>query len=390
MIQITNKKDCSGCGACANICPKNCIRMERDEMGFAYPVVDADSCINCGRCEVVCPILNPAKENSPRAVLGAKNRDEAVRSTSSSGGTFFELAKATISRGGIVYGCALDEKLVARHIGVDTVDDLSALKGSKYVQSDVGTIYREVKKYLTEGREVLYSGTPCQIAGLKNYLGKEYDKLLLIDVLCHGVPSPGVFEDYLAYLGERFGSRPISVNFRNKEKSWKRLYFEVIFENGKRYFTFCGYDRYMSMFLNNISLRPSCYDCRFTTVNRQGDITLGDFWGIGRKYPERDDDKGISLIIVNTEKGERAYGEIVTNLDAFDSDIDTAKAGQLILYASVKKHTRYDEFFRLYEEKGIKEAVEATVYIPGKIKQKYYMLKRFALDIARKILKKGY
>ena len=390
MIQITDKKDCSGCGACANICPKNCIRMERDEMGFAYPTVDTDVCINCGRCETVCPILNPAKENSPRAVLGAKNRDESVRSTSSSGGTFFELAKATISRGGIVYGCALDENLVARHIGVEAVDGLSALKGSKYVQSDVGTTYREAKKQLIEGREVLYSGTPCQIAGLKNYLGKEYDNLLLVDVLCHGVPSPGVFEDYLGYLADKFGSKPVSVNFRNKEKSWKRLYFEVKFENGKRYFTFCGYDRYMSMFLNNISLRPSCYDCHFTTVNRQGDITLGDFWGIGRKYPERDDDKGISLIIVNTEKGEKAYGEIAERMDAFDSDIDTAKAGQLILYASVKKHTRYDEFFRLYEEKGIKEAVEATVYIPGKIKQKYYMLKRFALDIARKILKKGY
>ena len=390
MIQITDKKNCSGCGACANICPKNCISMQRDEMGFAYPVVDADSCINCGRCEVVCPILNPAKENNPKAVIGAKNRDEAVRSTSSSGGTFFELAKATISRGGIVYGCALDEKLVARHIGVETVEGLSALKGSKYVQSDVGTTYREAKKQLIEGREVLYSGTPCQIAGLKNYLGKEYDNLLLVDVLCHGVPSPGVFEDYLGYLADKFGSKPVSVNFRNKEKSWKRLYFEVKFENGKRYFTFCGYDRYMSMFLNNISLRPSCYDCRFTTVNRQGDITLGDFWGIGRKYPERDDDKGISLIIVNTEKGEKAYGEIAERMDAFDSDIDTAKAGQLILYASVKKHSRYDEFFRLYEEKGIKEAVETTVYIPGKIKQKYYMLKRFALDIARKILKKGY
>ena len=390
MIQIHNKKDCSGCGACANICPKNCISMERDEMGFAYPVVDADSCINCGRCEVVCPILNPAKENNPKAVIGAKNRDEAVRSTSSSGGTFFELAKATISRGGIVYGCALDENLVARHIGVEAVEGLSALKGSKYVQSDVGTTYREVKKHLTDGREVLYSGTPCQIAGLKNYLGKEYGNLLLVDVLCHGVPSPGVFEDYLGYLADKFGSKPVAVNFRNKEKSWKRLYFEVKFENGKRYFTFCGYDRYMSMFLNNISLRPSCYDCRFTTVNRQGDITLGDFWGIGRKYPERDDDKGISLIIVNTEKGERTYGEIATRLDAFESDIDTAKAGQLILYASVKKHSRYDEFFRLYEEKGIKEAVETTVYIPGKIKQKYYMLKRFALDIATKILKKGY
>ena len=359
-------------------------------MGFAYPMVDTSVCIGCGRCETVCPILNPAKENSPLAVIGAKNRDESVRRTSSSGGTFFELAKEIISRGGIVYGCALDSELVARHIGVETEEDLSALKGSKYVQSDVGATYREVKKHLIDGREVLYSGTPCQIAGLKNYLGKEYENLLLVDVLCHGVPSPGVFEDYLAYLGEKFGAKPVSVNFRNKEKSWKRLYFDVKFDNGKRYFTFCGYDRYMSMFLNNISLRPSCYDCRFTTVNRQGDITLGDFWGIGRKHPERDDDKGISLIIVNSEKGERAYGEIAEKLDAFESDIDTAKNPQHTMSASTPKNPKHEEFYSLYAEKGVKCATEAVTDIPSAPKKLYYAVMRLGLDLARKILRKGY
>lgn len=390
MIQIIDKKGCSGCSACANICPKNCIKMERDEMGFVYPKVDADVCINCGRCETVCPILTPAKENSPLSVKGAKNRDESVRRTSSSGGTFFELAKDIISRGGIVYGCALDSELVARHIGVETAEDISNLKGSKYVQSDVGETYREVKRHLMDGRAVLYSGTPCQIAGLKNYLGKDYDNLLLVDVLCHGVPSPGVFEDYLAYLGEKFGAKPVSVNFRNKEKSWKRLYFEVKFDNGKRYFTFCGYDRYMSMFLNNISLRPSCYDCRFTTVNRQGDITLGDFWGIGRKYPERDDDKGISLLILNSEKGEKAYGEISDKFDTFESDIETAKNPQHTMSASTPKNPKHEEFYRLYRDEGIKNAIEKTVYIPSKLKQKYHALRRWGLDLARKILKKGY
>ena len=359
-------------------------------MGFSYPTVDTDVCIGCGRCETVCPILNPAKENSPLSVIGAKNRDEAVRSASSSGGTFFELAKAVILRGGAVYGCALDTDLVARHVKVESVDDLSALRSSKYVQSDVGTTYREVKAALMDGREVLYSGTPCQIAGLKNYLGKEYDGLLLVDVLCHGVPSPGVFEDYLKHLGEKFGSKPVSVNFRNKEKSWKRLYFEVKFENGKRYFTFCGYDRYMSMFLNNISLRPSCYDCRFTTVNRQGDITLGDFWGIGRKYPERDDDKGISLIIVNTEKGAKAYGEIADKFDTFESDIETAKAGQKTLSSPTSKNPKHEEFYFLYAEKGVKCATEAVTDIPSAPKKLYYAVMRWGLDIVRKILRKGY
>lgn len=390
MLEKIGKKDCSGCGACANICPKNCIKMERDEFGFAYPKVDTDLCINCGRCETVCPIINPAKENSPLSVKGAKNRDESVRQTSSSGGTFFELAKGIISRGGIVYGCALDSELVARHIGVETVEELSALKSSKYVQSDVGTTYREVKKHLVDGREVLYSGTPCQIAGLKNYLGKSYDNLLLVDVLCHGVPSPGVFADYLEYLGGRFGAKPISVNFRNKEKSWKRLYFEVKFDNGKRYFTFCGYDRYMSMFLNNISLRPSCYDCRFTTVNRQGDITLGDFWGIGKRYPERDDDKGISLIILNSEKGEKAYLEIADRISAFDADLEVAKAGQKTLTSPTSKNPRHDKFYDLYAERGLKPAIERVTAVPSMPKRAYYAVMRWGLDLLRKILKKGY
>ena len=390
MINIENKTDCSGCSACANVCPKNCIKMERDEMGFSYPAVDTDVCIGCGRCETVCPILNPAKENNPLSVIGAKNCDEAVRSASSSGGTFFELAKSVISRGGIVYGCALDTDLIARHVKVEDVDGLSALRSSKYVQSDVGTTYREVNAALMDGREVLYSGTPCQIAGLKNYLGKEYENLLLVDVLCHGVPSPGVFEDYLKHLGDKFGSKPVSVNFRNKEKSWKRLYFEVKFENGKRYFTFCGYDRYMSMFLNNISLRPSCYDCRFTTVNRQGDITLGDFWGIGRKYPERDDDKGISLIIVNTEKGAKAYGEIADKFDTFESDIETAKAGQKTLSSPTSKNPKHKEFYSLYADRGVKYATEAVTDIPSAPKKLYYSVMRWGLDLARKILRKGY
>lgn len=390
MIEIHNKKDCSGCGACANICPINAIKMTADNCGFAYPVVDDALCVKCGKCVSTCPIINPAKAGEPMRVVGAKNKDESVRSSSSSGGTFFELAKAVISRGGAVYGCALDFELVARHIRVEDMDGLSALKGSKYVQSDVGTTYREVKDLLKEGREVLYSGTPCQIAGLKNYLGKGYDNLLLVDVLCHGTPSPGVFADYLDYLADKFGSKPVSVNFRNKEKSWKRLYFEVIFENGKRYFTFCGYDRYMSMFLNNISLRPSCYDCRFTSVNRQGDITLGDFWGIGRKYPERDDDKGISLIIVNSEKGAKAYSEIVGELTDFDSEIETALAGQQTLSSPTKKNPKHDEFYRLYAEKGLKPAIETVTDIPSAPKKVYYAVMRWGLDLARKFLKKGY
>lgn len=390
MILIEQVQDCCGCNACYNVCPKNCIEMRFDKCGFAYPAVKEGACIQCGRCVSVCPIQNKTVGNLPLRVLGTKNEDENIRKTSSSGGTFFELAKQTITDGGIVYGCALNADMVACHIGIEDISGLEKLKSSKYVQSDIGDTYRRAKENLLVGRKVLFSGTPCQIAGLKNYLGKEHENLLLVDVLCHGTPSPKMFADYLEYLSEKYKGKPVSVNFRQKQKGWKRLYFEVVFDNGKRYFTFSGYDRYMAMFLNNISLRPSCYECKFACEERQGDITLGDFWGIGRKYPERDDDKGISLVLINSKKGEQAYSAIIDKFDVFESDIETAKAGQRTLSTPTKKNPKHDEFYRLYAEKGVKDAVEQTVKVPGALKKAYYAVMRWALDVLRKILKKGY
>ena len=390
MLEIKREEDCCGCEACYNACPKNLIEMKFDKKGFAYPYINTSLCTNCGRCDAVCPVKNKKQGEVPFKVYGTKNKDKNVRKTSSSGGTFFELAKKVIEEGGVVYGCALNEDMVACHIAVEDVLGLEKLKSSKYVQSKIGNIYRHAKENLLLGRKVLFSGTPCQIAGLKNYLNKDYDNLLLVDVLCHGTPSPKMFEDYLDYLSKQYKGKPVSVNFRQKSKGWKRLYFEVVFDNGKRHYTFSGYDRYMAMFLQNISLRPACYDCKFACEDRPGDITLGDFWGIGKKYPERDDDKGISLILVNTKKGEQAYGDISDKFDVFESDIETAKAGQLTLSRPSKKNAKHDSFYALYAEKGIKEAVETTVKVPNIIKRAYYAVMRFALDILRKILKKGY
>ncbi len=389
-IKIINKSECCGCSACASACPKQCIEMKADSEGFIYPEVSIEQCISCGKCVKVCPIKHRKEDNSAINVYALKNKNVLTRATSSSGGAFFELASYVINNNGVVFGCAMSSELVAEHIAVRSLSELAKLKSSKYVQSDVKDTYNQTKELLDDGKIVLYSGTPCQIAGLKNYLGKDYENLILVDVLCHGVPSPRLLSDYLVGLEKKYGSKPVSVNFRSKEKSWKRLYIDVRFEDGQRHFIFCGYDRYLSMFLNNMSLRPSCYECKFAVEHRQGDITLGDFWGIGKKYPERDDDKGISLVIVNTQKGVEILNAVLNKFDYFESNIETAAKGQGTLSAPTIKNPNRDAFYKSYAENGLEAAFNEFVKIPSKPVQAYYAVMRWWLDLIRKLLKKGY
>lgn len=389
-IQIDRPERCCGCTACSQACPMSCITMKQDKEGFSYPAIDHNSCVECGRCKEVCPVLHYDGGNAPSTIFAAKNRNEHVRASSSSGGVFFELASEFIKRGGVVLGCALDENMVARHICVNNENELERLKSSKYVQSDMGQTMSEVKKLLISGKEVMFSGTPCQTAGLRNYLGKDYDNLFVIDVLCHGVPSPKLFADYLNMLSEKYHGKPVSVNFRNKQRGWKRLYMEVCFDNGKRHYMYSGYDRYEGLFLRNISLRPSCYECKFTSTERYGDITLGDFWGIGRKYPEWDDDKGISVLMLNTSKGVEAYSQIRNKFDYREESIETAKAGQRTLYAPTQKNPNRDAFYNMYSNKGCKAALETYTHVPSMPVRAYYVIMRWGLDKVRKVLKRGF
>lgn len=390
-IQINRPEKCSGCTTCIHSCPKNCITIHRDEEGFTYPRVDETSCIECGKCKAVCPINCHDAGRNPQKVLAVKNKNEAIRRTSSSGGVFYEIASRFIKTGGVVYGCVLDEKMVARHLCADNIEKLEKMKSSKYVQSDMGNTLCEIKERLITGQRVLFSGTPCQAAGLRNFLGKDYENLFVIDVLCHGVPSPKLFADYLNYLSMQYDdARPIYVNFRNKKRGWKRLYMEVKFDNGKRHYVYSGYDRYESMFLKNLSLRPSCYECKFTKSQRYGDITLGDFWGIGKKYPQWDDDKGISVVMLNTNKGITAYDQIANLFEGREEQLETARAGQRTLYAPTLKNPNRDAFYKMYIEKGCKEALENYTSVPPLAIRVYYAVMRYILDIARKALRKGY
>ena len=390
-VNIYRPERCTGCTACSSVCPKKCIQMIEDAEGFVYPTIDYKICIDCGLCSTVCPVINNNNGNSPKIVLAEKNNNEEIRQTSSSGGVFFELASKFIDDGGYVVGCALDDNMVARHIIVNDKTALEKLKSSKYVQSDMGSIFLQVKALLNDGKNVLFSGTPCQCAGLRNYLRKPYQNLFVIDVLCHGVPSPKLFADYLVYLSHQYGdAKPVSVNFRNKHRGWKRLYMEVKFDNGKRHYTYSGYDRYESLFLNNMSLRPSCYECKFTKAERYGDMTLGDFWGIGKQYPEWDDDKGISLVMINTELGQKLWESVKAQFSGRAESFDLAKAGQRTLYAPTTKNINRDGFYKMYISKGAEVALKQYTSVPSIVVRAYYAVMRKGLDIVRRVLRKGY
>ena len=389
VIEITKKEHCFGCGACSGVCPKQCIKMVPDEEGFLYPAVDKDMCINCGKCSGVCPYHN-RRTNDIQKIYATINKKPKVRSQSSSGGTFYEICKVTLEDNGVVYGCAWDENMVAKHIRVTCLKDVGRLQGSKYVQSNLNDSFKQAKEDLLAGKKVVFSGTPCQIAGLKNYLGKDYSNLLLVDVLCHGTPSPKVLAEYIKSTENRFGSKIVNMNLRDKKKSWHRLYTNIEFENGKNYFVFCGYDTYMSMFLNNMSQRPSCFECKFTTATRQGDITLGDFWGIGKHIYDMDDDKGTSMVAINTEKGAKLWKHIHENFIVVESDFVTAESGNKVFTKPPKMNSNRDEFYKDFVEKGYDFATAKWAHIPSKPKQIYYDFMRKGLDFYRLIRHKKY
>ena len=311
MVTIVNKGKCAGCHACANACPRNCINMVRDIEGFEYPVVDEGACVHCNLCNSVCPIETTQLVSGSTTVYAAVNQDEGIRLASSSGGVFTLLAERILSEGGVVFGAAFSEDFhSAHHIAIESSEELGRLRGSKYLQSRIGDTYREVRAFLEQGRSVLFSGTPCQIAGLKAYLGKEYDTLYTQDIICHGVPSPLVWDKYLVAREKESQSATRWVSFRNKENSWKSYQVQIIFENSAEYKMAGSEDLYMKGFLLDIFLRPSCYNCAFKGVERTSDVTLADFWGIQHMLPQMDDDKGTSLIMVHSAKGEELIERI--------------------------------------------------------------------------------
>lgn len=305
IIQISHDQ-CTGCGACYNKCPVNAIEMRPDTEGFLFPSIHPDRCIQCGKCLQVCPVHGPAYENVAEPECYAVMGNDDIRGKSSSGGAFTLLANWMLDRGGAVIGAAYtDDCRGVEHILVDNKEDLRKLRGSKYVQSDTGTIYREMKARLEKGIPVLFTGTPCQIAAVNSYLGKPYDLLYTVDLVCHGVPSPGVYKAFVKELEEKHGSKVKKVSFRDKSVvSWDHS-IKIDFEDGQTYARKRNDCPYLKAFLQLLSVRKSCGQCPFAKLPRQGDMTIADFWDIHRYKASFDDRKGTSLVLSNNQKGRQ-------------------------------------------------------------------------------------
>ncbi len=416
MIEIKKKEDCCGCSACRNACPVQCIEMRMDEEGFLFPEIDkkkvtiqdspkhlllrvyehdsgvqnpigeADShgfcirnwsgteqlqkkCIGCGACERACPMIEkePKKDTeqekiefyeTPRAI-GGWIKDEKLRYDSSSGGAFTLFARAILKRRGIVYGAAMDADLHVRHIGVENEADLARLRGSKYVQSEIGECYREIREQLKKGRYVLFSGTPCQAAGLYSYLGqKHYPTLYSIDFICHGVPSPKVFADYMDYMSDKLGEPVTYFRFRMKDRQWNPTGLQLGTGTGTGTGLFVRHfpgfmDPYMNGFLDDTYLRLSCYQCRFKTLPKYyADITIADFWGVNQSYPELYDGKGTSLVLFHNSHGTALFEENQEEFHYQEVDFETAIRRNKSLIKSVKLPARRERFFRDYPKKS--------------------------------------
>lgn len=300
-------EDCCGCGACLNICPRKAIAMKEDECGFIYPVITAERCIGCGQCKKVCAFQNAEVNNNPIECYAAISNNPEQSKKSASAGIFAAIAAKVIEEGGIVYGAAFDDSWRVHHTSAETLDQLYALQGSKYAHSDMERIYYEVKDQLLAGRDVLFSGTPCQIAGLQGYLDRNYENLLTVDIVCHGVPSNRMFQDYLRILEEKHGGIVQAFTFRDKTIGWGINGSAVI--SGKKVKIWQSNSSYQYYFGNSSIYRENCYKCKYACSHRPADITIGDFWGIEKQHPEFlnscnwDENKGISLIIANTLKG---------------------------------------------------------------------------------------
>lgn len=333
--------------------------MVKDHEGFLYPCVDEQTCIRCGRCEKVCPLITKEEphEYAQAQAYAARSKDDTLREQSSSGGIFSELATWVIQQGGVVIGAGFDKDFSVSHMCVEREEDLSALRGTKYVQSAVGQTYATAKSHLDCGRWVLFSGTPCQIAGLYRFLGTDHERLITQDNVCHGVPSPDLWKKYLVYQNKRHGCDAIKqVRFRDKSTGWRQYSLTITYEGARRYSTVASKDNMMKAFLKNICLRPSCYTCAFKQLVKQSDITLADFWGVEHILPDWDDDKGISLVMLNSPKGKALFSKIQSRIEACAVDREASIARNLSAITSSRRPHERDAFMSCVAKKGFRSA----------------------------------
>ncbi len=383
-IEKLNKKDCCGCSGCVNVCPKEAIFMKESAEGFLYPCIDKSKCINCGLCYKVCPILskkNQSENGEFPVAYAVKNRNKKDLLSSSSGGVFISLANKIISEGGVVYGAAYDDSFSVVHIRVDNKNELNKIQGSKYVQSNIGKIYKKVKKDLLENKKVLFTGTPCQVDALKKFLINEYENLITCDLVCHGVPSQKLFKKYILYLEKKYKKKIVKYDFRNKEKKGWGLTSKIVFDDGTKKYLNSDFDPYYDNFLKCNTYRESCYRCKYCTIKRYSDITLADYWGILSFHQDFYDKNGVSLILINTKKGQFIINQL-KELEKIETNLEYAKTKNKNLITSSPRNSIRDEIYK---------DMDKETYINDKLKYKVSakkIIKFFIPNDLKKIIKK--
>mgnify|MGYP004521974655 CR=1 FL=1 len=387
-IEILDKNECCGCKSCSQKCPQKAINMVENNEGFWYPKIDKSKCIDCGLCVKVCPQLKKVEERKDKYpktyAMYNKNKQELLES--SSGGIFVSIANWVLEQNGVVFGAAYDNDLKVKHIKIENQEQLRLLQGSKYVQSDIMNTYKEAEKELKNNKKVLFSGTPCQIYGLKSFLLQEYDNLITCDIVCHGVPSPKLFEKYIEYLSVKYKSNVRGYNFRSKEKKGWGLVTKITMDNGKSKFIEPDFDPYYSNFLDGNTYRECCYNCHYSSYNRVSDVTLADYWGIHKIHPDFYREAGNSLILVNTAKGEDIINLIGKNIKKIETNIDKAADNNKNLKEPSKRTKKRDEIYNKIDEMKSNEYIEKMLKVKVTPKK---IIKKLIPNRLKKIIKKA-
>ncbi len=367
------REQCYGCSACASVCGYSAIQMEADKEGFLYPHIDESKCVGCGLCEKVCPALNRKTnaESTVQHVYAIQHHDKSVLQTSASGGFFTAVSDAVLAEGGVVYGAAFDENMIVRHVRATKASERDRMKGSKYVQSDIGNTYQCVKQDLKEEKEVLFTGTPCQVDGLIRFLRGKTDNLLCIDLICHGTPSPLIFADHIKMLEKKAHARVVDYSFRPKEWSW-HVHREIAYlSNGKAYHSNAYSDLWRTVYYAKLVTKPSCHHCQYSCLARTGDITIGDCRGIDRICPDFGSAEGASLILINTSKGAGYFESVRAAMKLVELRIEDVM--QPPLKEPSKQSKERTKFWTVYHKRGYMQAIYACM---GKLYWLKYNVKK--------------
>ena len=357
MIDKLSPNECALCGSCADACPTGAISFQKAYLDFRYPSVDSAKCISCGLCERVCPVLTTGEASAvPQKAYAAKNPDREIRRGSSSGGVFWALAKTMLSQGGYVCGAVFDEEFRVHHLVSNREEDVRRMMGSKYAQSDLTGVYKRVKELLRKGETVLFTGCPCQVAGLSSFLGKKYDNLILVDIICHGIPGSTMLRFYLDYQEKKHRSKIDTICFRDKKQGWHNSSVRIRFANGAEYRSPITVDAYMKGYFGATVLKESCYDCKFKLFRSGSDLTMGDFWGAEIVRTDLDDNVGLSAVIAHTAKADALLQQC--GLDLWEENLDTIIKYNPNLIRPTRRNPNREVFYDYAQANGYVAAIE--------------------------------